>query len=345
MNPFNTNDWPKMPLLTISSPETIEKCSKLPVGSNDIFICSYPKSGTTWTQHIVISLLLLQRRKKQQRQEERQDEDEEVPYTHVSQYAPFFEIDPHWDGNELISSIQQRHSQIGWRIFNTHLRGNMLPGIGYGASKHKEDDGERGDEKNEATTTSTPCRNNKGKIIYLVRSPLDACVSFYHHLSKQVEGEGTCYEKTLHDFFQEWIEGKLPYGSWADHVRSYAPLIANNDAFLMCYEDMVHDLPGSIRKLVKFLELDEDISQQDLEELLPSFTFSNMKKDLKRFQPISVAWKDNFQFLRKGEVGDHRNSLSDDDRNIFQEYLEQSNFYDDLKASLGGKGAAYLYSA
>ena len=51
-----------MPLLPISSPKTVTKCRNLPLRASDVFICSYPKSGTTWTQQIVLSLLLADKR-------------------------------------------------------------------------------------------------------------------------------------------------------------------------------------------------------------------------------------------------------------------------------------------
>jgi hypothetical protein len=53
-----SSSFPPMPLLPITSPATIEKCKSLPLRPSDVFVCSYPKSGTTWTQHIVLSLIL-----------------------------------------------------------------------------------------------------------------------------------------------------------------------------------------------------------------------------------------------------------------------------------------------
>jgi len=72
-------------------------------------------------QNIVYQLLAAERSLRQQ---------EELPLDHISQYAPFFEIDPHWepDNDELISKIQNNHKALGYRIFNTHLRWDMLPG-------------------------------------------------------------------------------------------------------------------------------------------------------------------------------------------------------------------------
>ena len=51
-----------MPLLPITSSTTILKCKELPLRASDVFICSYPKSGTTWTQQIVLSLILADKR-------------------------------------------------------------------------------------------------------------------------------------------------------------------------------------------------------------------------------------------------------------------------------------------
>lgn len=308
-----------MPLLTITSPETIKKCANLHLQPNDIFICSYPKSGTTWTQHIIISLLLLHRQlqlnhqHQQQNHQQQQQNQNNIEYNHVSDYAPFLEIDPHWeqDTNELIQSIQENHLKLGRRIFNTHLRYDMLP---------------------QQTNHIENVQGNKVKYIYLLRSPLDVCVSFYYHLSHQIEG---CYEKSFDEFFHEWINGDLPFGSWMDHILSYVPhlitdyddLDINNsrDVLLITYEEMVTNLNDAIHKIVKYLELDDLIKSNDIENIIPSFTFSSMKKQLKQFQPKSVTWKNDFKFLRKGQVGDSKTIVTDEQLEIFNTKVSEVN--------------------
>lgn len=275
-----------MPLLTISSKETIEKCANLEVEDSDIFLCSYPKSGTTWCQFIVISLVLLQRKKKNL---------QNVEYGHVSELVPFFEIDPHWDGENLTCSIREKHKLLGRRIFNTHLRGDMLP-------KRMQKGGK-----------------NIGKFVYITRNPLDTCVSFYHHLSHQLEGQ---YEKSLREFYDEWVNGEIPFGSWSDHIISYAALMANDEVLHMSYEDLVLNPKSCLIRLTEFLELDQ-IEENDIISLLPTFSFASMKKDITRFQPKSVTWVGNFSFLRKGLIGDNKNELEDEIRQGYKDYLKK----------------------
>ena len=167
----------------------------------------------------------------------------------------------------------------------------------------------------------------KSKFIYITRSPLDACVSFYHHLSHQREG---CYEKSFNEFFDEWVEGKIPFGTWSDHILSYASLVANGEAYLLSYEDMVNNLEESVHRLVKFLELDDFITSEDVKNILPLFSFNAMKKDLNKFQPKSVTWKKDFKFLRKGAVGDEKEALNDEQRCQFKMHLVQKEFFDKI---------------
>jgi len=331
-----------MPLLTISSPETIKKCSNLNLSPTDIFICSHPKSGTTWTQHIVISLLLLHRKLKSHKNDHGNNRDEdssEISYNHVSDYAPFFEIDQHWknedddDSNEMIDSIQEKQHVLGRRIFNTHLRCDMLP-----KTKNNSNTSNLLRGRHHDSNSMAP------KFVYVIRSPLDTCVSFYCHLSNQVEG---CYEKSLDAFFNEWTNGDIPYGTWVDHVLSYLPEIAayeesklensstptskttTSDAkniLLLSYEDMVCDLETAIHEIVEFLELDDVISSKHVDDILPSFSFNGMKANIDRFQPKSVTWKNDFKFLRKGVVGDSKKVLSEEQVSKFYEGLDSKEF-------------------
>ena len=73
-------------------------------------------------------------------------------------------------------------------ILNTHLRGDMLPRLG---SSETDDDGDDHDgtsmicEDNTTRTIKIGNGNGAAKFVYITRSPLDTCVSFYHHLSHQ----------------------------------------------------------------------------------------------------------------------------------------------------------------
>jgi sulfotransferase len=324
-----------MPLLSITSPATIRKCASLTLLDSDVFICSYPKSGTTWMQHIVLSLLVLRHNVGDDdpgTTTTTTNQSQQTSFAHVSEFAPFFEIDAHWqdteEGDGLISWIRQNHQSLGRRVFNTHLRFSMLP------------------KKMRSTTGES---SSTTKFIYMMRSPLDVCVSFYHHLSNQVEGGFT---GSFEQFFDEWLDGTLPYGSWIDHIRSYedavlalssstciatagstsssslssssVKLADGRHLLFISYEQMLDDLDGVVQTLIEFLHL-PDVSDEQRAALLPTFSFAAMKADIDRFQPQSVHWQNNnFCFLRKGIVGDYQEFITEAQRARFLDRLEQS---------------------
>ena len=56
--------------------------------------------------------------------------------------------------------------------------------------------------------------------------------------------------------------------------------------------------------------------------VLPNLTFDSMKRNMDRFQPVSVTWKPGYKFIRKGEVGDHKALLSETQQARFKECLQ-----------------------
>ena len=203
------------PTLPITSEATLAACSALDVGDGDVFIASYPKSGTTWTQAIVSALVSGGERPR-----------------HVGDVAPFYEIDPHWrhdsdsGGSRYVGSPRaaDAHARLGRRVFNTHLRHAMLP------------------------------RGEGARIVYVVRDGADVCVSFFHHLASQ-RGDAGRYDKGLDEFWREWLRGELPYGRWSDHLASYAAAAAGDDprVLVVSYEQLSSDLEGTARRIASHI--------------------------------------------------------------------------------------------
>ncbi len=320
-----------MPLLSITSPSTIAACRNFPLRPSDTFICSYPKSGTTWTQHIVLTLLLADRKYKIAACADVNSNSSstgELVYNHVSDYAPFFEIDAHWQSSStndntkiLAESVRKNHDRLGRRVFNTHLRWDMLP-------KQREasvGDTQQYHDANNMLNERPQC----GKFIYVTRNQIDVVASFYHHLSNQKEGT---YTDTFEAFLRDWMDGKVPFGCSLHHLIGFANAFADNfydttdvgddgtssnagsgtvdqPLLLLSYEKMKANLRSEVLRIISFLNLTHIPSKVLEEEILPSFEFSSMKNNIEKFQPKSVGWLNGFQFLRRGVTGDGKKLL------------------------------------
>jgi len=284
-----------MKLLPITSQRTVDLCKNFlnssPPSLPTIFISSYPKSGTTWTQAIVYGLLTKGKFNE---------------LNHISDYAPFFEIDGTWEADRALvkERYSQNHEQIGCRIFNTHLRREMMPQI---------------------------TKESRSKCIYLVREGKDVCTSFFHHLTNQLDGGGFKWkvnateEEAFEEFFRLWVNGDIPFGSWAHHLKSWlgssAPNLVDDDCVLvMKYEDMLTNLEDCVKQMSKFLEV--NLTDLELQALLPQLNFQCMSEHREKFEPISVSFRNEYKFLRKGITGDSNSLFTENEKQKFLEMLE-----------------------
>jgi len=276
---------------------------------------------------------------------------EDIDYDHVSEFAPFFEIDAHWSSNSssLAENVRANHDRLGQRVFNTHLRWEMLPKRS-AQELPKNCDGEL--QQNKPKQLRPAC----GKFIYVTRNLLDVCASFYHHLSNQKEGT---YTKGYDAFARDWMAGNIPFGSPLHHLLSFAEGFGDNhyaddrasphecDAnqqplLLLNYERMKVNPRKEVLRIIDFLNLSIPMEVLD-NELLPSFQFQHMKNNIDKFQPRSVTWLNGYNFLRKGESGDGR-ALMAESRNQegemslierFHKWVEEENYVDKIRCCLG----------
>lgn len=216
-------------------------------------------------------------------------------FRHISDFTPFFDSQGTFDleRRDLKDNYQQTHAQLGFHVFNTHFAWEMLP--------HK----------------------SNMKYIYVIRDGKDAIVSFFHHLSNQDDAD--VYEGTFQEFLKMAALGKMPYGSRPHHIINWWRARRDEDnaanILFVKYEDLIHNLASEVRKIINFLGLLYE--EEEIEHILPLMSFQYMKAHREQFEPISVPWKDGYQFIRKGQIGDHRTMFSMDDELMYKQVLDE----------------------
>uniref|UniRef100_G3MP23 Sulfotransferase domain-containing protein n=1 Tax=Amblyomma maculatum TaxID=34609 RepID=G3MP23_AMBMU len=179
----------------------------------------------------------------------------------------------------------------------------------------------------------------KAKYIYVTRNPYDCCVSFYYHTRNfppYLFEEGT-----FDQFFDMFIEGKVDYGDYFDHVLSWYEHRGDSNVLFITYEDIKKDTPGSVLKIADFLGKEEygDKLRQNqglLQNVLGAISINSMKKmnkevktwsqqlasvPLESLPPGARSLVESVggslltkpaqgEFIRKGIVGDWRNHFS-----------------------------------
>lgn len=182
---------------------------------------------------------------------------------HISNFAPFYEIDSTWDistGHPINDG-----EVLGRRVFNTHLRWNQMP------RKH----------------------NSQAKYIYVIRDGKDVVTSFFHHLSNQ---EGA-FNGSFEEFFNEWLNGTLPYGKYIDHIKSWLLRagIGKDNVLIVYYDKLKSDLNFELVRINSFLGLDplmiDKVTGDDSEwiNILRVVSFSYMKVDYFNFSIFYIS--------------------------------------------------------
>ncbi|XP_056638501.1 luciferin sulfotransferase-like isoform X2 [Diorhabda sublineata] len=161
-------------------------------------------------------------------------------------------------------------------------------------------------------------------IIYCLRDPKDTCVSFYYHV------------KLLHNFnvdFETFCElftnGAVIYGDQIEHSLEFWNKKNEDNIFIVHYEDMKLDTKKFIRNLADFLG--KKVSDAEIEALNDFLQFSKMRKNRSCNCEVLVnkkGGKDYFDklgyhFIRKGEVGDWKNHMSNEIVKKFDDWIKQ----------------------
>ncbi|XP_024274559.2 sulfotransferase 2B1 [Oncorhynchus tshawytscha] len=163
---------------------------------------------------------------------------------------------------------------------------------------------------------SSALQGSKAKVIYVARNPKDVAVSYYHfHKMAKFLPEPNSFD----EFLDSFLEGSVSYGSWFDHVKgwtSQAGVLANG--LYISYEEMWLDLQGSMERISSFLHC--PLVGDELTNSLRHCSFSSMSDNaMVNYTQIPKEIMDHSKgkFMRKGKIGDWRNTFTEEQIGIF----------------------------
>ncbi|KAK9503872.1 hypothetical protein O3M35_010338 [Rhynocoris fuscipes] len=272
---------PKKWMLPFEYSNHAENYYNFEIRNDDIWIMTFPRSGTTWMQEL---LWLVNNNL----------DYETAAKIPLNDRFPFYEYNMLFceeflnhvvkinNENPTIVQALTRHKTPGYvlghnmkspRHFKTHLPPSLL----------------------------SPKLIDTCRVVYVARNPFDVAVSLYHHnqLRSAIDFQGD-FEKYWHLF----EENLVPYTPYWEHIKEgWAKRNHPNFLFLF-YEDLLMDLPSNIKKISNFLN--KPINDDQINRLANHLHIDNFRKNVNiSSEPkINGLVNPNAQnFIRRGKIG------------------------------------------
>nr|QNH68010.1 sulfotransferase-like protein 3 [Brachionus koreanus] len=157
------------------------------------------------------------------------------------------------------------------------------------------------------------------KIVYVVRNPKDMLVSYFHFSRALLF---TNFSGSFELFVRHFLNNKLWYGSWWEHVKEYLNI---QNVHIIQYEELLERPIETIKSLSGFLGKSYSIA--DIHKLINFTSIDNMKKYSSfDFEGIFKNHKDDytkFNFFRKGQIGNWIEYFNEDQSKQVDEVIKE----------------------
>ncbi len=258
-----------------------EEIYKVQIRPDDIYILTWPKTGTTWVQELTW-LIVNDGRKSENASDV--NTFKRVPFIEMCTLVDFLAIKP--PGTTFPEICATLESMPIPRIIKSHLPYCLLP----------------------------PGLLDKCKAVTVLRNPKDTVVSYYHH-EKLLSTHG--YTGTFAEYFDLFMDDLVICAPYWQYTLEAWQKRDHPNMCLMFYEDMKRDLEAAVRKVAKFVG--KELKDEQVVHLVEVLTFKKMKvigadrEDIMRKAGVYTHPEDKDKsFFRKGEVGDWKNYFTEE---------------------------------
>ncbi|KAL1140699.1 hypothetical protein AAG570_000629 [Ranatra chinensis] len=278
-----------------------EKYYNVPLREDDVWIVTYPRSGTTLCQEIIwlINNNLDYKTSKS---------------VNLTQRFPFYEFQilHHDEVHKEIEVLNNNDPEV-----NEQLRKWRIPGY----ITLEQLPSPRHIKTHFSFSLLPPKLIDTCKVIYVARNPKDVAVSYYHHnLLFKVHGylnKGGF--KKYWEFFQKDLLTFSPY--W-EHIREGWEKRNEKNVLFLFYEDLIKDMSSGIKKIAKFLE--KTIGIDDVNQLVNHLQIDNFRKSVPITYSVNGMARESAQpFIRQGKVGENK-EFTDDILESADKWIEEN---------------------
>ncbi|XP_001863521.2 sulfotransferase family cytosolic 1B member 1 [Culex quinquefasciatus] len=260
-----------------------EDILELAIRPDDVWVLSYPRTGSTWAQEMIWLL-----GNKLDYESARQNVQQvRTPLLELS--AIFSEDQSVQDfvtEHKKVTSVTCVHNLPSPRYVKCHLPWQLLP---------KQMD------------TVRP------KMVYIARNPKDLAVSYYYYCQLIHQTDGS-----FEEFCDIFLDDCAPIGPMWAHMLSFWKRRNQPNVLFLKYEDMKRKLPQVVREVAEFMDIERELSDAEVDRLCDHLQFDKMQKNpAVNMEPLmknsaNINDKASVKFIRKGEIGDWKNYMSDE---------------------------------
>ncbi|XP_048793500.1 sulfotransferase 6B1-like isoform X2 [Lagopus muta] len=137
----------------------------------------------------------------------------------------------------------------------------------------------------------------KAKILLLVRNPKDTAVSYYHFYNNMPVLPSFA---TWDEYFAAFMNGKLTWGSYFDHLMEWNRHIDHERMVIISYEELKENPVLGMKKIAAFFGF--SLNEEEFSRIAKKTSFQAMKEKSKETHGVVGSWRDLFSEVQNEEM-------------------------------------------